>query len=127
MARSFINAKCGYLSIGEYSTFNTNVNIEAGFGGRIIIGKNVMVGANVLMQSSEHNYDKIYIPMNKQGHNAGSIKIEDDVWIGSNSVITSNVIIGEGAIVGAGAVVTHNVLPYSIVAGIPAKQIGARK
>lgn len=53
--------------------------------------------------------------------------IEDDVWLGHNSIITPSVTnIGRGAIVAAGAVVTKNVPPYSIVAGNPAKIIKYR-
>lgn len=51
------------------------------------------------------------------------IKICDKAWIGFNSIILKGVTIGEGAIVGAGSVVTKDVLPYSIVAGNPAKFI----
>ena len=56
----------------------------------------------------------------------GKITIEDDVWIGSNVVILPNVTIGKGSIVAAGAVVTTNVIPFTIVGGIPAKEIGKR-
>jgi len=127
MARSFINAKGGYLEIGDRSTFNVNVNIEAGFGGKIIIGNDVMIGANVLIQSSEHNFDRLDVEMNKQKHKAGSIIIGDDVWIGSNVVITSDVCIGKGVIIGAGAVVTHDIKAYDIVGGVPAKIIKSRR
>jgi UDP-2-acetamido-3-amino-2,3-dideoxy-glucuronate N-acetyltransferase len=44
--------------------------------------------------------------------------------IGSHATILPGVTIGEGAIVGAGAVVTHDVPPYAIVAGVPARVIG---
>ena len=44
--------------------------------------------------------------------------------IGSNATILCGVEIGEGALIGAGAVVTHNVPPFAIVAGVPARVIG---
>ena len=47
--------------------------------------------------------------------------IGNDVWVGINTIILPGVKIGNGAVVGAGAVVTHNVPPYAIVAGNPAK------
>ena len=56
----------------------------------------------------------------------GEIVIEDDVWIGSNSVILSGVKIGRGAVIGAGSIVTKNVPKYAIVAGNPAKVIKMR-
>ena len=52
--------------------------------------------------------------------------INDDVWIGANSIICRGVTIGKGAVIGAGSVVTKNVKPYSIVAGVPAKHIKYR-
>lgn len=48
------------------------------------------------------------------------IKICDKAWIGFNAIILKGVTIGEGAVVGAGAVVTHDVPPWTIVAGNPA-------
>lgn len=56
----------------------------------------------------------------------GDIIVDDDVWIGQNAIILSGVHIGQGAIVAAGAVVAHDVAPYSIVAGIPAREIKKR-
>ena len=51
------------------------------------------------------------------------VVIENDVWIGCNSVILSGVKIGQSAIVGAGAVVTKDVPSWTIVAGNPARII----
>lgn len=63
-----------------------------------------------------------------KGHpsSKGDVHIGSDVWIGDHAVILSGVTIGDGAVVGANAVVTHNVAPYSIVAGNPAKPIRMR-
>jgi acetyltransferase-like isoleucine patch superfamily enzyme len=44
--------------------------------------------------------------------------------IGSHATIVPGVTIGEGALVAAGAVVTHDVPPFAIVAGVPARVIG---
>lgn len=54
------------------------------------------------------------------------IRIEHDVWIGAHAKIMPGITIGTGAVVGAGAIVTHNVPPYAIVAGIPARIIRYR-
>lgn len=54
------------------------------------------------------------------------IKIGSDVWVGASVFVRDGVEIGHGAIVGAGAVVVRNVVPYSVVAGVPAKEIRSR-
>lgn len=55
-----------------------------------------------------------------------SIVIGNDVWIGAGVSIMEGIEIGDGAIVAAGAVVVKDVLPYSIVGGVPAKIIKYR-
>lgn len=55
-----------------------------------------------------------------------NIIIKSDVWIGSGVTIISGVTIGVGAVIGAGSVVTHDVPPYEIWAGNPAKKIRNR-
>jgi len=57
------------------------------------------------------------------GDKEGKIIIQDDAWIGAGAIILPNVTIGKGAVVGAGAVVTKDVPPYTVVAGVPAKEI----
>ncbi len=72
--------------------------------------------SNVLRKSfSQYKFDEC--PRTTIGH---------DVWIGAHAQIKSGLVIGTGAIIGAGAVVTHDVPPYAIVAGVPAKIIRYR-
>lgn len=56
----------------------------------------------------------------------GNMVIGNDVWLGMGCMIMSGVNIGDGAVVAAGSVVTHDVLPYEIVGGVPAKSIKFR-
>ncbi len=56
----------------------------------------------------------------------GEVVIGDDVWIGDKATILPGVTIGKGAVIAANSVVTKNVKPYTIVAGIPAKEIGIK-
>lgn len=53
-------------------------------------------------------------------------KIENDVWIGANSMIKAGITISNGAVIGMGSVVTKNIGPYEIWAGNPAKCIRKR-
>ena len=63
------------------------------------------------------------IPFNEAPCN---IKIGNDVWIAENVTIIGNVNIGDGAIIAFGAIVTHDIPPYAIVGGVPAKIIKYR-
>lgn len=54
------------------------------------------------------------------------VTIGHDVWIGHGVVVLAGVKIGTGAVIGAGAVVSKDVMPYSIVGGVPAKPIKKR-
>jgi acetyltransferase-like isoleucine patch superfamily enzyme len=56
----------------------------------------------------------------------GPVIIGNDVWICFEAVIMSGVTIGDGAVVMARAVVTHDVAPYEIVGGVPARHMGWR-
>ena len=56
----------------------------------------------------------------------GDTVIENDVWIGQNSVILPGVHIGDGAIIGANSVVGSDVPPYTKVVGNPARAIQKR-
>lgn len=58
--------------------------------------------------------------------NKGDIVIGNDVWIGYEAIIMAGVTIGDGAIVGARAVVTKDIPPYTIVGGVPAREIRLR-
>lgn len=53
----------------------------------------------------------------------GKVHIEEDVFIGCNTIICNSVTIGQGSIVGAGSIVTKDIPPYQCWAGNPAKYI----
>jgi len=115
----------GFISIGNKTSINQYTVIN-GHGG-VTIGNSVMVAAFVAMFAGNHNFDDPALPILEQGMNTkGGIKIEDDVWIGTHAVILDGVIIGRGSVIGAGTVVTKNVLPYSVVTGVPGKMVRSR-
>lgn len=110
------------ISIGDYS----GIGVSASVRGPLIIGDNVMMGPDVVVITSSHNFDRTDIPMRLQGSTSKPVLIGDDVWIGQRVMIMPGVNIGNGAIIGAGAVVTKDVPPYTIVGGAPAKVIKSR-
>lgn len=124
--RCFFAAVGGEIDIGDRVAFNTNVHVNASLGKRIRIGNDVLIGPNVVLRSADHRFERIDVPIRNQGHVAGEILIEDDVWIGANVVIVSGVRVGRGAVLAAGAIVTSDVAPLTVVGGVPARLIKSR-
>ncbi len=60
------------------------------------------------------------------GHRGQGIEVGSDVWIGREAVLMPGVTVGHGAAIGTRSIVTHDVPPYTIVAGAPAKFIKKR-
>lgn len=118
--RSSKNVFVGSSQIGEYSI------LSARNDGEIYIGDNVIMGGRIVFHTLNHNYQNKNILIKNQGVMVKPIKIEDDVWIGSDSILLSGIIVGKGSVIGAGSTVTKNVEPYSVVAGNPARLIKKR-
>ena len=87
--------------------------------GGITIGNDVFIAPKVNLITINHDSD----PENRSATYGRPIVIEDKVWIGINSTILPGVTVGYGSIVGANSVVTHDVSPYTVVGGNPAKFI----
>lgn len=141
------------ISIGENTTFGRGTVIWAPnklrIGNNVYIGKyctiqadiemgnNIEIANNVgLIGKYDHDYSKVGVSIkdapwigdtiyNFKGKNQ-KIIIEDDVWIGYGAIVFTGVHVNRGAIIAAGSVVTHDVPPYAIVGGNPAKILGQR-
>lgn len=117
-----------YSYIGERTSIDKNVQI----GRYCSISSNVLIGATIHPQNwlstSPIQYDN-WLDGNhskKTWEISKPTIIENDVWIGSGVIIKSGITVHNGAIIGSGAVVTHDVPPYAIVVGVPAKIIKYR-
>lgn len=115
----------GRIEIGSGSSIANNCSLSGESAG-IFIGEHVMIAPGCVLVAFNHGFSRIDIPMVKQPNDEAPIYIENDVWIASNCTITKGVRIGKGSIIAANSVVTKDVLPYSIVGGIPAKLIKSR-
>lgn len=107
---------------------NSGIGQDCVLSNKVIIGKNVMMAREVLINPNNHVYSDTTIPMCQQGFApVKPVIIEDDVWIGSRAIILPGVHIHKGSIIAAGAVVNRDVPEYAIVGGVPAKVIKYRK
>lgn len=110
---------------------------------QLIIGKfcSIACGATFIFNSANHRQSALSTytfplfyeewQLDKQEvtsawDNKGDIIIGNDVWIGYEATILSGVRIGDGAIIGARALVTKDVPPYTVVGGVPAKELKQR-
>ena len=111
------------LSIGDHSGIGINCCVY----GPVSIGKNVMMGQDVIVYTTRHRDDRTDIPMCEQGMSeVKPVMIGDDVWIGGRAIILPGVHIGDGCIIGAGAVVSRDIPAYSVAVGCPARVVRSR-
>ncbi len=90
----------------------------------IEIAEDVYITRNVTILTHLNPTKSIKQAIGNNGMKIGHVKIEKGVFIGCGSIILPGVTLGTCSIVGAGSVVTKDVLPYTVVAGNPAKEIG---
>ncbi len=111
------------MEVGDDSSLGINCMLPFD----LKVGKNVMMGPEVIIIGENHRFASIDVPMRLQGYQEyPPVRIEDDVWIGARVTILPGLKIGNGAIIGAGSVVTTDVPSYAICAGNPACVIGFR-
>ena len=120
--RNFLLRRCGY-SIGKdvYIADGLTIVEELADRDHVIIGDRVSFAPKVTLVTSSHPNNSLIRPFVPTPR--GQVIIEADAWVGIGAIILPNVTVGRGAVVGAGSVVTKDVPPFTIVAGIPAKQI----
>ena len=115
------NAKT-VLSNNTYLGKNCNFNGLRIFGrGKVVIGDNFHSGRDIIIVTQNHNYDKGKEIPYDDTFIVNDVSIEDNVWIGSRTIIVGNVNIGEGAIIQAGSAVVNDIPKYAIAGGHPAK------
>jgi maltose O-acetyltransferase len=135
----FFKKKNGFIWIQPFVTLVNSNRISAGKNvginsgtyinaiGGIELGDFVLIGSNVTISSGQHPIDGIHPTVFERPVVPKKIVIEEGVWIGAGAVIMPGITVRRGTVIGANAVVTKDTTEYSVMVGIPAKQIRDRK
>lgn len=122
---------------------NCEIGLKCNIGQNVVVSPDVKLGNNVKVQNNVSIYsgviceDDVFLGpsmvftnvtnprsgVNRRGQYAKTT-VKHGASIGANATIVCGHDIGEFAFIGAGAVVTKNILPYALVVGNPARQIG---
>jgi acetyltransferase-like isoleucine patch superfamily enzyme len=118
-AQAYIQGRYdGTTTIGD----RTWIGPQAYFDSRnLIVGDAVGIGPGVRILGSTHTGLPIDTPIIDTDLIIRPVRVEAWADVGTNATILPGITVGRGAIVGAGAVVTHDVPPFAIVAGVPAR------
>ena len=133
LSQLLIFAHGGEIKIGNECYIGEGSRIWSGkritIGDRVLISHDVNIFDNQTHSLSAKKRNKHFKDIFSVGHpisidlQEAEVVVDDDVWIGCQSIILRGTHIGTGAVVAAGSVVTKDVPPWTIVAGNPAKEI----
>jgi len=132
------DAAIEYAEVGDYSYLGSGCMVgDAKIGKFCAIAAQVRIGApnHPMERPSQHRFtycpeyydasatrDRAFFRQRR----AARAVIGNDVWIGHAVIVLPGVTVGDGAVLAAGAVVTRDVAPYTVVGGVPARQIRER-
>lgn len=123
----------GSAQIGDNCILGQNVFI----GNKVKLGNNVKVQNNVSVYEGVTCEDDVFLGPSMVFTNVINPRstverkeefkptlVKRGATIGANATIICGVTLGEYCMIGAGAVVTKDVLPFALMTGVPAKQVG---
>jgi len=109
--------KAARLSIGASTFINCGTVLSARYG--VTIGSNCQIATDVVIMDSDFHG----VADRENVEQPSPIILEDDVWLATRAIVLKGVHIGKGAVVAAGSVVTKDVPAYTLVGGVPAREI----
>ena len=107
------------LVIGARSSIGNGAILDA--RGGLTIGADVNLSTDVHIWTAQHAWAS-----KDFAYTSAPVTIGDRAWISTRVTILPGCTIGEGAVVAAGAVVAGDVAPFSLVGGVPAKELAQR-
>ena len=122
---SAIRCHEGFLRVGDKVVFGSNDTVTCYLD--VEIGRDCILADDVYIGDFDHRFADTSVPIRKQGIVTSPVRVEDDCWIGEKASIMRGVTVGGGSVIGANSVVTHDVPPYSVAAGNPARVLRSRK
>ena len=121
-AFAFDNAPPPIMTIGDGTMIQRD--FHCGAAQHIAIGREVLMGSGVFITDHDHSFDDPDLPPIRQRQiKCAAVTIGDGAWLGERCMILKGVTVGQRAVVAAGAIVTHDVAPFTVVAGVPAKPV----
>lgn len=108
------------IRIADGVSIGPNVLLDGRMG--LTIEKSATIGYGAIIWTLNHDYNDIHFRMV-----GAPVIIGEYAWICSHSIILPGITIGKGAVVASNAVVTHDVPPFAVVAGCPAKIVKYRE
>ena len=114
---SFVYLRSGaHLSVGDRCCFNqTSIDVFR----EISLGSGFLSARGAALRDGDgHDIHGLASPNYPE-----PVRIEEDVWVGTNALVLKGTSIGKGAIVAAGSVVTGNLPSRTLCAGVPARVI----
>jgi acetyltransferase-like isoleucine patch superfamily enzyme len=109
--------------IGNHVYIGPNVHIDILYPGLITIEDYVSIGMNSMIFAHSNPTNSVWIKKNHYPRKVAPVTIKKDAWIAPGVTILCGVTIGENSVVGAHSLVIKDVPPYTVCAGVPAKEV----
>lgn len=117
----------GMIEIGNDSGIADRCTISLGPGDHSLkIGDDSFIGPETYIRNANHRFDRLDVPIMKQGHESKDVIIGNGVWVGARCILLPGTRLGDHCIIAAGSVVSFEIPPFSIAAGNPARVIKKR-
>lgn len=104
--------------MGSANVVNSYLDIE--------IGDASILADWIYVCDFDHRIERLDLPIKDQGIVTAPTRIGADVWIGEKASVLRGVDVGRGAVIGSHTLAIHDVPPFAIAVGVPARQVRSR-